>query len=244
MLSTLPEVPGLSLAACYVAATPEQSLGGDWFDAVVLPRVGDDDLTVAVTVGDVTGHDIPAARVMGQAREMLRQAAFDLPDRGPGEVVTHFERACEALGLEARGTAVLARLTRATSGEWTMTWTSAGHPPPLLALPDGTVRRLELSDDDQGLLFGYRDLDDSPRRDCTIELPAGSTVLFYSDGVIEFPGLQPDDQTDELGDVLLDQQSRGPQAVVDAVSMQFGSGYDDLVALAVQIHHPGRQQID
>lgn len=240
MLTTLPDVPDLSMAACYVAATAEESIGGDWFDAIVLPPTDDEhDLTVAVTVGDVTGHDIPAATVMGQARAMLRQTAFDLPGSGPGAVVTHFEQACEILGIEARGTVVLARLERAAgTGDWTMTWTSAGHPPPLLALPDGTVRRLELSDDEQGLLFGYRDLDDSPRRDCTVGLPHGATVLFYTDGVIEFPGLLADDQMDELGDVLLDQHARGPQAVVDAVSMQFGSGYDDLVALAVQVHPP------
>ena len=68
-------------------------------------------------------------------------------------------------------------------------------------------------------------------------------MRFYSDGVIECR-TTPDDQTAELGDVHLDQQSRGPQAVVDAVSMQFGSGNDDLVALAVQVHSPGLRPTD
>nr|WP_246415943.1 SpoIIE family protein phosphatase [Nocardioides luti] len=237
MLTTLPDVPGLPMAACYVAATAEEWVGGDWYDAIVLPPTDPEhDLVVAVTVGDVIGHDIPAAAVMGQARAMLRQAAFDRPGAGPADVFTHFESACQALDVDARGTAVLAFLSRhATTGAWSMTWTSAGHPPPLLAGPDGSVRRLELSAEDQGLLFGYRDLYDGRRHDSTIEVPTGSTVLFYSDGVIELPGVDLDVQMDELGDVLAARHHEGPQAVIDAVSMQFGSGFDDVVALAVQL---------
>lgn len=237
MRTTLPDVPELPMAACYVPAAAEESVGGDWYDAIVLPPVeGPCDLTVAVTVGDVIGHDIPAAAVMGQARAMLRQAAFDRPGRGPADVLTHFETACAALNIEARGSAVMAYLERsAATGAWSMTWTSAGHPPPLVALPDGSVRRLELSLDDQGFLFGYRDVYDAPRRDSRIDLPPGSTVLFYSDGVIELPGVHLDDQIDELGDRLQQDHLRGPQAVVDAISMHFGSGYDDVVALAVQV---------
>jgi hypothetical protein len=170
---------------------------------------------------------------------MLRQAAFDRPGEGPADVITHFEQACEALDVEAQGSAVVAFLERtAATGAWTMTWTSAGHPPPILALPDGSVRRLDLSAEEQGMLFGYRDVFDAPREDSRVELPAGSTVLFYSDGVIELPGVHLDVQMDELGDLLQIEHLRGPQAVVDAISMQFGSGYDDVVALAVQVPLP------
>jgi GAF domain-containing protein len=240
MLTTLPDVPGLPMAACYVPATAEEWVGGDWYDAIVLPPTDPaHDLVVAITVGDVLGHDIPAAAVMGQARAMLRQAAFDRPGEGPADVITHFEQACEALDVEAQGSAVVAFLERtAATGAWTMTWTSAGHPPPILALPDGSVRRLDLSAEEQGMLFGYRDVFDAPREDSRVELPAGSTVLFYSDGVIELPGVHLDVQMDELGDLLQIEHLRGPQAVVDAISMQFGSGYDDVVALAVQVPLP------
>jgi serine phosphatase RsbU (regulator of sigma subunit) len=239
MLTTLPDVPELPMAACYVPATADEWVGGDWYDAIVLPPVPGDtvhDLVVAVTVGDVIGHDIPAAAVMGQARAMLRQAAFDRPGRGPADVLTHFERACAALDIDARGSAVLAYLERsAATGTWSMTWTSAGHPPPLVAHSDGTVRRLELSAENQGMLFGYRDVYDAAREDSTIELPPGSTVLLYSDGVIEVPGVHLDAQMDELGDLLAEEHERGPQAVVDSISMHFGSGSDDVVALAVYI---------
>ena len=237
MLTTLPEVPDLRMAACYVPAGAEEWVGGDWYDAIRLPSSnGDVDTVVAVTVGDVIGHDIPAAAVMGQARAMLRQAAFDRPGSGPADVFTHFERACAALGIEATGSAVLAFLERsAHTGTWTMTWTSAGHPPPLLISDGGDVQRLELDPERQGLLFGYRDVYDGDRVDSRIDLPRGSTVLFYSDGVIEVPGLHLDQQIDELSDVLRDNHLRGPQVVVDTVSMSFGSGHDDVVALAVQI---------
>jgi serine phosphatase RsbU (regulator of sigma subunit) len=236
MLTTLPELPGLRMAACYVPAGAEEWVGGDWYDAIRLPPTGDSDVVVAVTVGDVIGHDIPAAAVMGQARAMLRQAAFDRPGGGPADVFTSFERACAALDIEATGSAVLAFLERSsTTGDWTMTWTSAGHPPPLLACPGGRVQRLELDPEKQGMLFGYRDVYDVARVDSRIELPRGCTVLFYSDGVIEVPGLHIDEQIDELADVLFECQTRGPQHVVDTVSMSFGIGHDDVVALAVQV---------
>lgn len=235
MLTKIPDVPELPMAACYVPADADEWVGGDWYDAIVLPDCGGRDLAVAVTVGDIIGHDIPAAAVMGQARAMLRQAAFDFPERGPADVITHFENACTALDIRARGTAVLAIVERSLTGDWTMTWTSAGHPPPILALPDGTATRLELSLEDQGMLFGYRDIYDVPRVDSQVDLAPGSTVFFYSDGVIEMPGVDVDDLVDELSDLVGAEHHRGPQAVVDAVSMQFGNGSDDLVGLAVQI---------
>jgi GAF domain-containing protein len=239
MLTTLPEVPGLRMAACYVPAGAEEWVGGDWYDAIRLPPTGDSDVVVAVTVGDVIGHDIPAAAVMGQARAMLRQAAFDRPGGGPADVFTSFEQACAALDIEATGSAVLAFLERSSvTGRWTMTWTSAGHPPPLVACPGG-VQRLELDPEKQGMLFGYRDVYDAPREDARIDLPEGCMVLFYSDGVIEVPGLHMDAQIDELADVLYENQLRGPQQVVDTVSMSFGIGHDEVVALAVQVP-PGR----
>ena len=97
------------------------------------------------------------------------------------------------------------------------------------------MQRLELDPEKQGMLFGYRDVYDAARVDSRIELPRGCMVLFYSDGVIEVPGLHIDDQIDELADVLFECQTRGPQHVVDTVSMSFGIGHDDVVALAVQV---------
>ena len=97
------------------------------------------------------------------------------------------------------------------------------------------MKRLELDPEKQGMLFGYRDVYDVAREDARIELPSGCTVLFYSDGVIEVPGLHIDEQIDELADVLYENQTRGPQQVVDTVSMSFGIGHDDVVALAVQV---------
>ena len=212
MLTTLPEVPGLRMAACYVPAGAEEWVGGDWYDAIRLPPTGDADVVVAVTVGDVIGHDIPAAAVMGQARAMLRQAAFDRPGGGPADVFTQLRAGLRRPGHrgDRQRRARVPGAVRGT-GTWTMTWTSAGPPAPALACPGKEVQRLELDPEKQGMLFGYRDVYDVARVDARIELPSGCTVLFYSDGVIEVPGLHIDEQIDELADVLYENQARGPQ---------------------------------
>ncbi|WP_372727073.1 PP2C family protein-serine/threonine phosphatase [Nocardioides sp.] len=236
MLTPLPRVPGLELAACYVPASDDEWVGGDWYDAVVLPADDRHDLRVAVTVGDVMGHDLPAAAMMGQARALLRQAAQQHADHGPALMFERFEETCTELGVAASGSAVLACLERSrTTGGWSLRWTSAGHPPPIVVDAHGTVRRLELTAEAQGMLFGYRDVFDGARVESHLALQPGATVLFYSDGVIEMPGLTLESQMDELGDVLESEHHRGPQAVVDSISMNFGTGYDDIVALAVRL---------
>ncbi len=218
-------------------ASDDEWVGGDWYDAVLLRPDELHDLRLAVTVGDVMGHDLPAAAMMGQARALLRHAALTEADLGTRPHVRDgSRRPVPTLGVEATGSAVLALLERsAQTGSWQMRWTSAGHPPPIVTSPHGDIRRFELSPDEQGMLFGYRDVYDAPRHDSHLDLESGSTVLFYSDGVIEVPGATLEAQMDELGDLLQSEHHRGPQAVVGAISMNFGTGYDDVVALAVRV---------
>ena len=102
MLTSLPEVPGLDMAACYHPADSRQHVGGDWYDAAFIPdpqRPGDEIL--AVCVGDVVGHALQAATVMGQVRAMLRQAAWDHPGEPPSHALTATELATRGLGLAA-----------------------------------------------------------------------------------------------------------------------------------------------
>ena len=127
----LPEVPGLELAASYIPAAASELVGGDWYDAYQLSggrRAGTAG-PLAVTVGDITGHDIGAATVMGQVRSMLRPADLN-DDLGPAGAVTAMENACEGLALEATGTLVHGHLRPAGNAAWQLTWTNAGHPPP------------------------------------------------------------------------------------------------------------------
>ncbi|MFF4299205.1 PP2C family protein-serine/threonine phosphatase [Streptomyces vinaceus] len=96
MLTQLPDVPGLELAALYRPAAQDDMVGGDWYDAYPLPVVANGKVTggLALTVGDITGHDMRAAALIGQVRSMLRQADHDHPGKGPDQALTALERAC------------------------------------------------------------------------------------------------------------------------------------------------------
>ncbi|MFF2996934.1 GAF domain-containing SpoIIE family protein phosphatase [Streptomyces sp. NPDC057950] len=189
MLTDLPDVPGVELAALYRPAAATDLVGGDWYDAYLLPSAaegGENSLapaTLAVSVGDITGHDMHAATLMGQARSMLRQADLDHPGQGPARSVSAFEHANAHLRLDASGTLIHAHLQRRPAPDqnaWELTWTNAGHPPPLLIDPDGTARRLE----QHGVMI-YPGLKAAPRTEHRLVLPAGSLLLLYTDGLVE-----------------------------------------------------------
>ncbi|MBK3635260.1 GAF domain-containing protein, partial [Streptomyces sp. MBT97] len=137
MLTDLPPAPGLDLAALYRPAADQDMVGGDWYDAYPLPSdraTPDERRALAVTVGDITGHNTHAATLMGQARSMLRQADMDRTD-SPAGAVASMERANRHLGIGISGTLVHAHLIPHPLGRWLLRWTNAGHPPPLLARP-------------------------------------------------------------------------------------------------------------
>ncbi|MFF5393112.1 GAF domain-containing SpoIIE family protein phosphatase [Streptomyces sp. NPDC013012] len=192
LLTTLPEVPGLELAALYRPAASDDLVGGDWYDAYELPAAGGggnsvSDGVLAVSVGDITGHDMKAATLMGQVRNMLRQADLDHADHGPARAVSAFEHANTHLRLGASGTLVHAHLSprpEAGDGFWELTWTNAGHLPPLLALPDGTVERL----DQHGIML-FPGLNCGERTEHHRLLAPGSLLLLYTDGLVEHPGV-------------------------------------------------------
>lgn len=179
MLTDLPDVPGLELAAHYRPAATREMVGGDWYDAYLLPPHPGCTQSVAVTIGDVTGHDMHAATLMGQIRSMLRQSDLDHPGATPSEILAAFEHANDFLGLEASGSLVHAHLHRG-SGGWAVNWTNAGHPAPLLACPGAPVRQLEAHD-----IMLYPGLDGRPRANHRRRLPPGSTLLLYTDGLVE-----------------------------------------------------------
>ncbi|MEU6061065.1 SpoIIE family protein phosphatase [Streptomyces sp. NPDC047097] len=184
MLTDLPTVDGLEIAALYRPAAEQDMVGGDWYDAYVLDRgagPGGDGAALAVTIGDITGHDMRAATLMGQARSMLRQADHDHPHGGPVTAVTALESANTSLGTELSGTLVHAHLAPAEEG-WNLTWTNAGHPAPLLARPDQTCHHL----DGHNLLL-HPGLS-RPRTQQRLHLPLGATLLLYTDGLVERPG--------------------------------------------------------
>jgi serine phosphatase RsbU (regulator of sigma subunit) len=232
-LTDLPQVAGLRWAARYQPADLRDQVGGDWFDAIELPAAAGP-RQMLVSVGDIVGHDVTASTVMGQARSMLRQAAWDLPDARPSALLTAFDTTAAGVGLAAAGTAVLARLgpDPARPGWWRMAWTNAGHPPPVLVSPDGTTQLITGHD----AMFGFAGLRGLPRHDHHIDLPPGALVLLYSDGLIERRGLDIDTGIARLTAFLPTVAHEPPQQLVDALVDGLGRGStDDVVAFALRI---------
>ena len=234
MLTTLPDLPDLPMAAGYRPADSREDVGGDWYDVSPMPDPARaDDLVLSVSVGDVIGHTLQAATVMGQVRSMLRQAAWDHPGGPPSRILTAFEDADTGLGLGAAGTAVLAQLRRDRAGNWTLVWTNAGHPGPVLISPDGGTEVLAEHD----ALFGFRLV--PTRTDHHRPLPPGTTLFLYTDGLVERRGSDIDAGTERLLG-LLDGQHRRPVAdLVEEVLSRLGAdALDDVVALAVRVPGP------
>jgi anti-sigma regulatory factor (Ser/Thr protein kinase) len=165
----LPIVAGAEFHAAYRPASDEGEVGGDWFDAFNLP-----DHRVAVSVGDVAGHGLDAAVIMGEVRQAIRTAA--VAAASPSSVLEHVNRIVSLRDSIGMVTAIFGLYDPAAS---TLSYAVAGHPAPLLALPDGLVRRLPSG----GLPLGCAATVESS--DWTFTLPAGSHAVFYTDGLIE-----------------------------------------------------------
>jgi hypothetical protein len=170
----IPEVPGLDLACRYVPAEIAAEVGGDWFDVIALPEG-----RWALTVGDVTGHDISAASLMGQLRTAARTlAALGLT---PSEILTRLDQiTADLTDAETCATCLYATHDPAT-GTWDIA--SAGHPPPALARSGhyAAFPRLPV-----GLPLGIG-LADAHYRATRLHPPPGSTLVLYTDGLIETP---------------------------------------------------------
>jgi serine phosphatase RsbU (regulator of sigma subunit) len=174
MLTSLPEPAELQLVARYQPASDTSKVGGDWYDAFLQP-----DGSTIVVVGDVTGHDIDAAAMMGQIRNLLRATAYGRGDH-PAAVLSRLDRLLAGLRVDSLATVLVARVEPMIDGVTLVRWSSAGHPPPVLALADGTARTL-LTDGE--LLLG---LDPAVgRSNHEIVLEAGAVLLLYTDGLIE-----------------------------------------------------------
>jgi PAS domain S-box-containing protein len=177
LLPQMPRVPGLQMTVRYLPAPDASQVGGDWYDAFSLS-----DGATALAVGDVVGHDLEAAAGMAQVRNMLRAYAWALREP-PSHIVGRLDEAVMHITEVAMATMILARIEETDHGHWKLTWTNAGHPPPLLISHDGLAGYLT---DGHGILLGTGS--GRPRTDGTALLPPGSTLVLYTDGLIEEPG--------------------------------------------------------
>ncbi|MBK3643116.1 SpoIIE family protein phosphatase [Streptomyces sp. MBT33] len=231
LLAPLPQPGRLRLAARYQPAPVGSQVGGDWYDAFELK-----DGALALVIGDVVGHDLTAAAGMAQLHGILRSLAWDRSEP-PGAVVDRLDDAMPAITTVPMATLVLARIEGDPhTGPWTLRWTSAGHPPPLLLVPGGQARYLEAG---QGLVLGAPPTAGAGRPNASLPLPPGSTLLLYTDGLIEIPGSDLDS-----GLVLLRQHALAlAEAPLDTLCdellarMPPGST-DDVALLALRLPTP------
>ncbi|MGY1857512.1 SpoIIE family protein phosphatase [Modestobacter sp. SYSU DS0290] len=231
LLTAPPATSFADIAVRYLAAGRQAQVGGDWYDAF-RRRNGD----LMVVIGDVAGHDTRAAAAMGQLRGVLRGIGHGTADP-PGSVLTGVDQAIEGLELATIATAVVAQLRtpgREGAGGLELQWSNAGHPPPVLLDASGRARLLTSGDGRADLLLGVDAA--APRSSAWATLPAGATLLLYTDGLVERRGESLDEGTDRL--VATVEQHAG--ADLDAFCDQVLSGMvpepggDDVAMLAVR----------
>ncbi|MFI9823599.1 SpoIIE family protein phosphatase [Streptomyces sp. NPDC052013] len=182
LLPQMPRVPGLEMTVRYLPAPDASHVGGDWYDAFALA-----DGATALAVGDVVGHDLEAAAGMAQLRNMLRAYAWAL-EEPPSRIAYRLDEAVLHITEVTMATMIFARVEETEDGHWRLTWHNAGHPPPLLISHDGLAHFLT---DGHGLLVGTGVR--LPRADGSALLPPGSTLVLYTDGLVEEPGRTLDD---------------------------------------------------
>ncbi|MEU3092038.1 SpoIIE family protein phosphatase [Streptomyces massasporeus] len=168
----LPAVEGLRTTGRYLPGTQGMAIGGDWYDVITTGR------GVALVIGDVEGHSVGAAAVMGQLRSAVH--AFAASERPPQEVITHTNRLLTELESDAFATCCYIELDPATGRALAV---RAGHPPPLLRHPDGRAETLDLVG---GVMLGVQP--DSVYPVTALTLAPGSVLALYTDGLVERPG--------------------------------------------------------
>ncbi|MGW1952684.1 SpoIIE family protein phosphatase [Streptomyces sp. NPDC001920] len=197
---SLPPLPGIDAAARYLPATQGMEIGGDFYDLVPTER----GLTAAV-IGDVQGHNVTAAGLMGQLRTAVR--AYTTVGQAPEDVMRSTNRLLLDLGADLFASCLYLRLDP-EHGKAVMA--RAGHPPPLLRRPDGRVRVLDLAG---GPLLG---IDGSPTYPTTeVDLTPGCVLVLYTDGLIESPGVDIEDALADLGQVLSEAGERPLDELAD-----------------------------
>ncbi|MFF6831488.1 SpoIIE family protein phosphatase [Streptomyces sp. NPDC012438] len=166
---SLPQPTGVRLASRYLPAAETARVGGDWYDAIPLPGS-----RVALVVGDVMGHSMTSAAIMGQLRTTLQTlAGLDLP---PQEVLHHLDEQAQRLGENRMATCMYAVYDPVSHR---ITVANAGHPPPILLHLGGRAEVLRVP---PGAPIGVGGVDFEA---VELDAPAGATLLLYTDGLVE-----------------------------------------------------------
>jgi serine phosphatase RsbU (regulator of sigma subunit) len=218
--ATLPDSPGVELAVRYLPATTTAEIGGDFYEAVHTPH------GLLLAVGDVTGHSLQAAMVMGQLRHALR--AYAAQGHPPHVLLTHLDH---LLGLHQPGWTTTLCIVLVDPDHRRVHVANAGHLPPLLLPPDGPPRFLR----EHGPLLGIG-LPHPPAVTHTIE--SGSRLLMITDGLVETRG---SDLYERL-DLLSSSAAAGPHEPEDLCTRLTETFVtepdDDIIIFAARIQPP------
>lgn len=220
----LPRIEGVLAAARYLPGASGMRVGGDWYDVILL-----DDHRLALVVGDVMGRGVLAATVMGQLRAALR--AYVIEGHGPGRVLEQLDKFVDRSDPGQFTTCVIGIYDAVGA---TLTVACAGHPAPLVIAPDGEAGFLEV---EAGLPLGAGSLTGSPRAETVMPIQPGSTVLFYTDGLIEGRDQPVDEGMDRLRQAAsgwVDDPDRLCDRLLKAMNRE-GHHDDDTALLAVAV---------
>jgi PAS domain S-box-containing protein len=214
----LPEVPGLLVAARYLPAATEADVGGDWYDVIPTPTGG-----LGLVMGDVAGKGLAAASMVSRLRSALR--AYALEGHEPARVIEQLNRLVWAEGRDSQMATLLYMVVE--PGERRIDWVNAGHPAPLLVNGDGTPRYLEGT---PSVPLGVIPFPSYETATSTME--PGSSLVLFTDGLIERPGELIDKGMAELAARVIEAPD-DPEAVCDHLlaTLVPSSGATDDVAI-------------
>ncbi|MFC0033947.1 SpoIIE family protein phosphatase [Micromonospora chaiyaphumensis] len=226
LLTPPAQPPGTEVAVRYQPAIERARIGGDWYDSFQ-----ESDGSLTLVIGDVAGHDQQAAATMAQIRNLLRGVAY-AARKPPGGVLEGLEATMRGLGVDALATAVLARVeqdeARPRDGTRTLTWSNAGHLPPVLVTPDGAATLLRTPPE---MLLGVRP--GVARSAHRVTLAPGCAVVLYTDGLIDRRDAIIDDGLAALVGSLTGRHGSTAEQLCDELLARFAPGSDDDIALVV-----------
>lgn len=211
--------PHVRTAARYRAAGVNDRIGGDWYDTISLPSGG-----VALVIGDVEGHDLVAASVMGLVRGAVR--SYALEGHPPSIVLERVSAFLFSAGIERLISMAYIQLY---PDDTIATVALAGHPEPLV-VPPGGLPPFSLPCA-PGPILGVERLARWNER--TVQLPRDSLLILYTDGLVDFPQARPD-ELDQLLRRAGEVATRSPEAVADAL-ITAAPNYDDAAVLVVRV---------
>jgi PAS domain S-box-containing protein len=236
LLTEPPEPDHAEIAVRYLPAIEAARVGGDWYDAFLQPSGA-----TMLVIGDVVGHDTEAAAAMGQLRGLLRGIAT-YSDASPVEVLRGLDASMAVLQTHVLATAALARFEQTDDerrrGITRMRWANAGHLPPLVINPDGSVAELAAWKGD--LLLGVDH--EVERQESVVTLDRGSTVLLFTDGLVERRDADLDAGLVRLREALAEVSHLPLQQLLDEVLERLVDGRpeDDVALVAVRLHRQDR----